>query len=158
MLLLDNDIIIEIIEMAHGLVIWLLVPVIVDDLFSYSSVAFSILLVKHDEEEVEPRQERVGQTDVLGYLLVSGIFSINGICSCDDTAPGVKTHMETRLSNSDSLLLHDLMDSYSVNIVHLIKLIDAYNSLISKYHGTCFKMLFSSVLVHGDCGCETYSR
>jgi len=50
---LDNVIIICEVEVGHGIVVWILVPVIGDDSLSNSSIVFWLLLVKHDEEQVE---------------------------------------------------------------------------------------------------------
>ena len=63
--------------------------------------------------------------------------------------------MDTGLGNGDSLLFHDFMDSYTINIVHLVKLVDTHDTSVSQDHGTSLEMLLSSVLVNGYCSSET---
>jgi len=63
--------------------------------------------------------------------------------------------MDTSFWNSYSLLFHDFVNSNSVSFIHLIKLVDTYQALVSKHHCTCIKMLFSCILINGDCCCQT---
>jgi hypothetical protein len=140
---------------GHGIVVWILVPVIGDDSLSNSSIVFWLLLVKHDEDEIETREEGVWQANVAAYGLVPSILGVDGIGSSDDTASGVESGVDARLGNGDCLLLHDFVNGHTVHIVHLVELINTYNTPISKHHRTGFQMSLTCVFVNANGGGET---
>jgi hypothetical protein len=55
-------------------------------------------------------------------------------------AVAVKDRSDSSLCDGDSLLLHSLVDSDSIFITHLVKLINTDNTAVSEYHGNAFKM------------------
>lgn len=76
--------------------------------------------------------------------------------------------MDSSLGNGDSLLLHDLMDCHSINVVHFIELIDADYTPISKNHGTSLKSLLACLSLRdysrsqthttGPAACRAYAQ
>uniref|UniRef100_A0A0A9CR90 Uncharacterized protein n=1 Tax=Arundo donax TaxID=35708 RepID=A0A0A9CR90_ARUDO len=66
--------------------------------------------------------------------------------------------MYSCLRNGHSLLFHNFMDSNSVLIIHLIKLINADYTTISKNHGTSLKPSFPSLLISRHSGSQTNTR
>lgn len=56
-----------------------------------------------------------------------------------------------RLRNTDTLLLHSLMNAGSVTLVHLVELIDQTDSLISNHECTSFQspLLGLEITVNG---------
>ena len=132
-----------------------LIHVVCYDSLSNSSIIIWFLLIKHDEEEIESGQQGVWQSNVLSDRLISGILTVNWVRGRNDTASGIKSCMNTSFGNSDGLLFHNLMDSNSISIVHLIKLIDTDNTSISKDHCTGFKMSLARILVNTNSCSET---
>ena len=55
--------------------------------------------------------------------------------------------MDTGFGNGHGLLLHDFVNSYTVNIRHLVKLINTDNTTVSKNHGTSLKTTLACLLV-----------
>lgn len=43
--------------------------------------------------------------------------------------------MDTGFGNRDSLLLHDFVDGYTIDVVHFVKLIDADDTSVGEDHG-----------------------
>jgi len=151
---LDDSISILIIEVE---MVWvgIVVSMVCNNSFSNQSITLWILLVKHDEDEIETREERVWQANVAAYRLVPGILGVDGIGSSDDTASGVESGVDARLGNGDCLLLHDFVNGHTVHIVHLVELINTYNTPISKHHRTGFQMSLTCVFVNANGGGET---
>jgi len=135
----------------------IVVSMVCNNSFSNQSITLWILLVKHDEDEIETREEGVWQANVAAYRLVPGILGVDGIGSSDDTASGVESGVDARLGNGDCLLLHDFVNGHTVHIVHLVELINTYNTPISKDHRTGFQMSLTCVFVNANGGGETYT-
>ena len=151
---LDDSISILIIEVE---MVWvgIVVSMVCNNSFSDQSITLWILLVKHDEDEIETREEGVWQANVAAYGLVPGILGVDGIGSGDDTASGVESGVDACLGNGDCLLLHDFVNGHTVHIVHLVELINTYNTPISKDHRTGFQMSLTCVFVNANGGGET---
>jgi len=151
---LDDSISILIIEVE---MVWvgIVVSMVCNNSFSDQSITLWILLVKHDEDEIETREEGVWQANVAANGLVPGILGVDGIGSSDDTASGVESGVDARLGNGDCLLLHDFVNGHTVHIVHLVELINTYNTPISKDHRSGFQMSLTCVFVNANGGGET---
>ena len=61
------------------------------------------------------------------FFVVSAVERVGG---CEDGGSGVESGDDTCLSDGDSLLLHNLMDSCSVTRIHFIKLINTADTFI----------------------------
>jgi len=57
--------------------------------------------------------------------------------------------VDASLRNCDGLLLHYFVDCHSINIVHLVKLVNAHDATVSEHHRAGFEMPVVGVLV--DC-------
>jgi hypothetical protein len=55
--------------------------------------------------------------------------------------------MHASLSNGDCLLLHNLMDCDSIDLVHLVELINTDDSPVRQHHCASLQCLLSRVLV-----------
>ena len=129
---LNYDIVlVEEIELRDIVPTWSLVSVVCNDSLSDLSIILGIFFIQHDEEEIKTREKRVWKSDVATNWLISSIFTIDRVSSSDHTTAGVQTHVDTSLSDCYSLLLHYFVNSHSVNIVHLIELIDTDDTSIS---------------------------
>ena len=71
--------------------------------------SFSYLGVEDDEEQVEAREQAIGQPDVLHGGAVGVVLSVDGVGGGDDGAAGVERGVDPRLGDGDGLLLHDLI-------------------------------------------------
>ena len=63
--------------------------------------------------------------------------------------------MNTSLGNRDSLLLHGLVNSRLILDVHLVKLIDATDTMVCQHQSSCFNAELSSLSVLQDTGSQT---
>jgi hypothetical protein len=64
------------------------------------------------------------------------------------------SHLDAGLADADGLLLHGLVDGYLVRDVHLVKLIDAADTVVSQHQGTSLdrKLIVLRLLrVCGEC-------
>ena len=102
------------------------------------TINLCIGLVKHDKKQIESRKQRVRKVNVSSHALTVIVVPIDRVRSCDDTATGIKRSVYACLRNGDCLLLHNLMNSHPVCIIHLVKLVNTYNSTISQDHRSGF--------------------
>lgn len=65
--------------------------------------------------------------------------------------------MDASLGNRDGLLFHSLVDSHLILNIHLIKLINAADAMISKHQSSCFDAELSCLGVFQDTGSQTSS-
>ena len=63
--------------------------------------------------------------------------------------------MDACLGNSDAALLHRLVNRRSVQLVHLVKLVNANDATIGQDHCACLKTPLARLIVLGDGGSET---
>jgi hypothetical protein len=68
---------------------WSLVSMICNNTFSNFSIVLRVFLIKHNEEQIETRQKRIGKSNISANWLISGIFSIDWIGSCNDRTTSV---------------------------------------------------------------------
>jgi hypothetical protein len=76
-------------------------------------------LVEDEEEEVEAREQRVWEVDVLGDALAFVVATVERIGSGQHGGTSVESGGNARLSDGDGLLLHHLVDGRPVRLVHL---------------------------------------
>ena len=79
-----------------------------------------------------PGEKSCGQLDVLGDTLLEVVASISRIGGGQDAHSGVQRRHDAGFGNGDSLLFHDLVNGSSVLVSHLIKLVNAADSLVGK--------------------------
>lgn len=106
--------------------------VAVDDKVSEPLVAFWVDGVLDNRKAIEPRQNRIGERNVLvegSRGVVSAAFWVR---RSNDTAAGLKGGDDPCLGDRDGLLLHGLVDGDAVLVVHLIKLVDEANPAVRK--------------------------
>lgn len=105
---------------------------------SYHSINLWVLLIKHDENKIETRQEGVRQTNILSNGLIPSILTIYRISSRNNTAACIQSGVNASLGNRHCLLLHDLVNRYSIDIIHFVELINADYASICEDHSTSF--------------------
>lgn len=64
--------------------------------------------------------------------------SINRVGSCQHTTASIEFGMDSSLGNGDTPLFHHLVNGRSVNVGHLVKLVDAHDASIGQHHGSGF--------------------
>ena len=75
----------------------------------------------------------------INHQLTNSHPSIHGIGCCQYTATSVEFGMNSSLGNGNTTLLHNLMYCSSVDIRHLVKLVNTNDTSVSKYHCTSFQ-------------------
>lgn len=136
-----------------------------EHVFRDHSILLLVRIVGDDKEQVETRKQGVWKSNVLVRVLVDIVLqqSVRGV-HCSHPVPGhsLVTHlavnrvgsgkyrasrvercMDTGLGDRDGLLLHDFVDGHSVDIRHLVKLVDTHHTTIGEHHSTCFEPSFS---------------
>ncbi len=102
---------------------------------SQTPVVQLVLRVEHEEDEVEPAQQRVRQLDVLddGLLLVP--LGVDRVGGGQDGRAGVELANHARLGNAQRLLLHHLVEDGPGRVGHLVKLVDAADAVVGEDEG-----------------------
>ena len=96
------------------------------------------MCVLHDENHIKSTQDCSLEVDILPCtpgLVVPPEYRVS---SCENGRPRVKDSRNASLGNRDSLLFHSFMNSNTVFIAHLVKLVDADDSTICEYHSPSF--------------------
>mmetsp|Transcript_28728 Transcript_28728/g.95418 ORF Transcript_28728/g.95418 Transcript_28728/m.95418 type:complete len:605 (-) Transcript_28728:57-1871(-) len=114
-------------------------------------VLFHVHRVQEQEEQVEPRQQRGRQVNVLDRRLVRVVAAEDGVGSRQHGGPGVECRGDAGLRDGHRLLLHDLVDGRAVALLHLIELVDGADAHIGEDQGSAFQCDLASGLVahHG---------
>ncbi|KAH3661303.1 hypothetical protein OGAPHI_006710 [Ogataea philodendri] len=115
-------------------------------------------LVRHHEQQVETRKKRVRKSNVLLWGLEGIILAVDRVGSCNHRTSCVQRRVDSGLGNGDGLLLHDFVDSNTVDVAHLVELVDTNDTSIRKNHRTGLQPSFSRLLVAGNCGSQTDTR
>ncbi|KAF1752893.1 hypothetical protein GCK72_019448 [Caenorhabditis remanei] len=111
----------------------------------------------HDSDDIHV-DGRSWEINILFNRAVRIISSISWVSGGDDSSTCIQSGHDTSLGNRDGLLLHNLMNSSSVVIHHLIKLIDTADSTIRQHQSTSFKRHFSSNWILHNSSSQTDSR
>lgn len=124
-----------------------------DDKVGQHLVDARIRLVLDDAKDVEPRQDRLGELDVLTEGNCRVVAPADRVGSSDDGAAGLQRGDDASLRDGDALLLHGFVDGGStgggdilsasclhrvrngaqyspVGVVHLVKLVDQADTLV----------------------------
>ena len=134
------------------------VAVHAEDVLGDLAVAEVVDIVGDDEEEIETREQGVGEGDVAVGVLVGVVLAVDGVRGGDDAAAGVEGGVDAGFGDGDSLLLHDFVDGDAVDVAHFVELVDADNASVCEDHGTGFEAAFPGFFVAGDSSCETNTR
>ena len=66
--------------------------------------------------------------------------------------------MYSSFSNCNSLLFHDLVDCYTISVVHFIEFVDAHDATVRQDHRTSFQAPLASVRIGRYGGRQTDPR
>lgn len=121
-----------------------------DDKLSEHLVLDGVGLVADNAEDIETRQDRLGELDVLLERDCRVVSSTNRVRGGDDGAAGLQGSDDTRFGDGDGLLLHRLVDRSTIRVVHLVKLVDEAVAFIGKHERAALERPFLShrVLAH----------
>jgi len=72
--------------------------------------------------------------------------TINGISSCQNAAAGVQFGMNSCLRDGHATLFHHFVDGSTVNVRHLVKLVDADDATVSEHHSSGFQSTFTYII------------
>lgn len=120
-------------------------------------VNLGICLILDNGKDIETREDRVSELNVVIEVAVNAIDSTNRVSSGNDGTAGLKLSNNTSFRDGDSLLFHSLVDTSSVLLVHLIELVNKADTFISKNECSSFKRPFSCDGVFVDSSSETDS-
>lgn len=109
----------------------------------------------HYKNAVKPRQDSSLKIHLLAYLHHLIIPPKHRVCRCQHRSPGIQSGSDTSLGNTDSLLLHGLVDGHSVGCFHLVELVDADYAAICQYQCASFYLELARGWVFVDTGCQT---
>ena len=93
----------------------------------------------------------------MSQLFASIVTSAVWIRGGQNTRPRVQRRLNACFSNTDGLLLHRLVNGDLVFHVHLIKFIDAANTVIGEHERAGFDTIFTSFDIFSD-SCRQTSR
>jgi hypothetical protein len=83
-------------------------------------------------------------------------LSVDWVRSSNDGATSVERGVDTGLGDRDGLLLHDLVNGDSIDVGHLVELVDADDTSIGEDHRSSFESPFAwdrdGIIVDGERG------
>ena len=125
----------------------------VDHKFCESFVLAWLHGVSDDDQNVETGENGFREFDILTEWYCSIISAANGIGRRHDSAPSLQGRNNTSFADGDGLLLHSFVDTGSILIIHLVKLIDQAGSPVRKHESTTFKRPLRSqrIAAYGCC-------
>mmetsp|Transcript_2185 Transcript_2185/g.6453 ORF Transcript_2185/g.6453 Transcript_2185/m.6453 type:complete len:575 (+) Transcript_2185:7-1731(+) len=115
-----------------------------------SRVQLGVHLVQQDKEQVEARQQRVGQAHILHHGTVCVIGAVHRVGRCHHRAARVERGVDARLGDCDRLLLHRLVNCHAVQVAHLVELVDAANAAVRQHKRTRLQHCLLGVGVLAD--------
>lgn len=104
----------------------------VDNECSKSIVLFLINFIFNDREDIESRENRVSQLNVIIEVQWGIIITLDGIGSGDNTTSCLQTCNNTSFWDWDTLLFHGFVDTGSILIIHFVKLVNQTDTLIGQ--------------------------
>lgn len=120
---------------------------------SFIKSFFSDIL--HDEDGVESREDRTLEVDLLCSSLEVVVTTEDWVSSSKDRGPGVEDGGDSSLSDGDGLLLHCLVNGYTILWSHLVELINTNDSSVCEYHCSSFELELSTLGILDDRGSQT---
>ena len=106
-------------------------------------VAVPVVGVADDEDEIETGQNGRLEVDVLARCFEVVVSAEDRVGGGQNTRASVEDCGDTGLGDGDGLLLHLLLDGYTIFVTHLVEFVNANSTAISKHHGTAFKVELS---------------
>ena len=89
--------------------------------------------VEHQVQQVEARQQRRRQVDVLRQRELGEVARPLRVCAREDRRARVELRHEPGLRDRDGLLLHDLVQHRARAVGHLVELVDAADALVAEH-------------------------
>jgi hypothetical protein len=114
--------------------------------------------VTNDTEDVETRQNRLGELDVLAERHSAVVATADGVGCSHDSATSLQSCDDTCLRDGDSLLFHCFVNGGSVLVVHLVELVNQTSTSVCENKRTTFQSPFSRKRISPDTSSETDSR
>mmetsp|Transcript_19882 Transcript_19882/g.48164 ORF Transcript_19882/g.48164 Transcript_19882/m.48164 type:complete len:207 (-) Transcript_19882:822-1442(-) len=114
--------------------------------------------IHEQEEDVETREERLREVDVLGRRPPQVVPPVRWVRRRKHARAGVERGGDASLGDRHSLLLHHLMDGSAVRVLHLVELVDAADALVRKHERAALKHHLSRELILGHSRRETHAR
>ncbi|KAJ6443533.1 hypothetical protein O9K51_04712 [Purpureocillium lavendulum] len=111
--------------------------------------------VAHDAEDVEARQDGLGQLDVSGKGNGGVVAAAHGVGGGDDAAAGLQGRDDAGLGDGDGLLLHGLVNRGAVLVIHLVELVNQAGAAIGQHEGAALERPLARQRVATDASRQT---
>lgn len=85
-------------------------------------------------------------------------LSIDGVGRRDDATPRVQAGVYARLGDRDGLLFHDFVYRNTIDVRHLVELVDTHDTAVGEHHGTSLESTLARIPICGDRGSQTDAR
>jgi hypothetical protein len=128
-----------------------------DNMLGQMAVDGLIAFVEDHEEQVESRHDGRAHVDVGPEGRLAVVSASYGIGGGEDTGASVESGLDAGFGYRDGLLFHGFVDGHLVCYVHLVKLVNGTDAVVSEHESPGFDGEFSSLFVFDNGGCETSS-
>lgn len=149
------DVGLKLLSVVVGLEGFLLETVHAHNMLGDLVVFIVLFFVADNEKEVEAAHDRSCDLHVVVQRARAIVAAMNGICRSQDRSPCIKSSMDSRLRNGDSLLLHCLVDGRLVVRVHLVEFINAADSMVCQHQCSRFDAELSCFPVLANTSSQT---
>mmetsp|Transcript_16612 Transcript_16612/g.50416 ORF Transcript_16612/g.50416 Transcript_16612/m.50416 type:complete len:211 (-) Transcript_16612:1135-1767(-) len=105
-----------------------------DDVLSEPLVGRLVHLVEHEVNQVEAREQRGRQVDVVDDGSLRVVLGVDRVGGGEDGRARVERADDARLCDRDRLLLHRLVQDGARAVRHLVELVDADDAAVGEDH------------------------
>ena len=119
---------------------------------------FTVLdFIFQDTKDIKTRKNGISEINIIHEGLLTVITTFDRIGSSNNCTTSLKSSHNTSFWNRNTLLFHSFMNRGSILLIHLVKLINQTDSLVSKNHSSTFQSPFSCARISMNTGGETNS-
>ena len=97
------------------------------------AVSLRVRLVEHEVDEVEPREQRGRELDVVHHRHSRVVPAAHGVSGREHGRPRVQHRDDTSLGDGYRLLLHHLVQRGPRAVAHLVELVDATDTAVRQH-------------------------
>lgn len=90
-------------------------------------------LIEHQIDQIEPGEQRRGQVDIVDDTAFRIVFGVDGVGTGEYGCSRVQLANDARLSYTDGLLFHGLMENGARILVHFVELVNAADAFVAQH-------------------------
>ena len=121
-------------------------------------IAVAVVVIPHNKDHIEPRQDCRLEVDVLAGALQVVVAAEDWVRCREDARARIQDRRDARLRDRDRLLFHRFVDRDAVFVAHLVEFVDADDAAVSEDHRATFEVEFSALRVALDGGGQACGR